>query len=204
MKILVIAICLALGLYLFQVALYRVFAAIFPRAFGAKVKPIRRIAGGNADTQPRRGFSLNVRLSDLTVWGWMLALVTVGIIFALMIPWGRWLYDMLPPGMYPALLFALPVLLLGLAVFFLGAVFMNAMGLRVLRCPRGLAAPNRSSCRFTADFEREPGRTASCGAGAATHRQQPETNGKERNLKKYVKLNSHSKRQSKHQTNELK
>ena len=79
---------------------------------------------------------MNIRLSDLTVWGWMLLLATVGVIFGLMIRWGRWLYDMLPPGGYPTLLLALPVLLLGIGFYALGALLLNAIGLRVIRQSR--------------------------------------------------------------------
>ena len=80
---------------------------------------------------------LDIKLSDLTVWGWLLALATIGLIVGLMIPWGGWLYDVLPGDRfpYPAILLALPVLLLGIGIFVLGAVALNAIGLHVVRKP---------------------------------------------------------------------
>ena len=87
------------------------------------------------DQRKAAGAVFGTRLSDLTIWGWLLALATIGLIVGLMIPWGGWLYDVLPGGRfpYPALLLALPVLLLGIGVFVLGAVALNAVGLYVIR-----------------------------------------------------------------------
>jgi MFS family permease len=82
---------------------------------------------------------LAIKLSDLTVWGWLLALAAVGVIVGGMMPWAGWLYDVLPRTLYsikvhyPAELLALPVLLLGIGVFALGAVVLNACGLPVVR-----------------------------------------------------------------------
>ena len=53
---------------------------------------------------------MDIKLSDLTAWGWFLLLATIGVIVGVMIPWGGWLYHLLPGGSYPALLLALPVL----------------------------------------------------------------------------------------------
>ena len=94
----------------------------------------------------------DIKLSDLTVWGWLLALATIGLIVGLMIPWGGWLYDALPKGRfpYPALLLALPVLLVGIGVFVLGTIALNAIGLHVIRKPPDggpLAPPSEGAAK---------------------------------------------------------
>jgi hypothetical protein len=82
---------------------------------------------------------LAIKLSDLTVWGWLLAVAAVGVIVGGMMPWAGWLYNVLPRTLYsikvhyPAELLALPVLVLGIGVFALGALILRAMGLPIIR-----------------------------------------------------------------------
>ncbi|HTK75868.1 MAG TPA: hypothetical protein VL371_11465 [Gemmataceae bacterium] len=82
---------------------------------------------------------MNIRLSDLTVWGWLLALASIGVIVGGMIPWAGWLYAVLPRTLYsiavryPAEFLALPVLILGIGVFALGALILKSIGLPIIR-----------------------------------------------------------------------
>jgi hypothetical protein len=127
-----IAFLLAIGIFVFSCALYYVINAVFLRLFGTKGKLIQPIADGDS----QRWGPMKIRLSDLTVWGWILLFATVGVIFVLMIPWGQWLYDILPPGGYPALLIGLPVLLIGICFYAIGALLLNTIGLHVIRRSR--------------------------------------------------------------------
>lgn len=82
---------------------------------------------------------MHIKLSDLTVWGWLLALVSIGVIVGGMIPWAGWLCAVLPRTLYsirvryPTGLLALPVLTLGIGVFALGALILKAIGLPIIR-----------------------------------------------------------------------
>jgi hypothetical protein len=70
-------------------------------------------------------------LSNLTLTGWLLTFVIIGVIVGLMIPYGRWLHDLLPGGRYPALLLALPVLIAALILFAVGALILKRLGMPV-------------------------------------------------------------------------
>jgi hypothetical protein len=78
---------------------------------------------------------MNVKLSDLTLVGWLLTLLTVTVIVVLMIYSGRIWHAVLPGGTYPAVLLAAPGLLLGVLFFAAGAGALEALGLPVVRIP---------------------------------------------------------------------
>lgn len=76
---------------------------------------------------------MNINLSDLTLVGWLLTLATIGIIVVLMIFSGGIWNDLLPPGRYPALLLAVPGLLIGILFFAIGALVLKAVGQPVMK-----------------------------------------------------------------------
>jgi MFS family permease len=70
-------------------------------------------------------------LSKLTRAGWLLTLATIALIVGLMLPYGGWLYGLLPKGRYPEQVVALPVLLVGLAFFAVGSLVLKWLGVPV-------------------------------------------------------------------------
>jgi hypothetical protein len=79
---------------------------------------------------------MNIKLRDLTLAGWLLTLVTIGIIVLLMIYSGSLWQDILPPGRYPASLLAAPGLIIGLAFFGVCSALLRAIGIPVVRSAR--------------------------------------------------------------------
>jgi hypothetical protein len=76
---------------------------------------------------------MNIKLSDLTLTGWLLTLVTLTLVVVLMIFSGRLFYSILPAGRYPAMLLIAPGLFIGIAFFGISALVLNKIGLPVVR-----------------------------------------------------------------------
>jgi hypothetical protein len=74
-------------------------------------------------------------IKDLTAAGWLLLLATIIGALGLGIPTLVLLDQNLPPGRYPKLLFMIPTVVIGLAIFFGGARLLRAMGKTVKRPP---------------------------------------------------------------------
>lgn len=83
------------------------------------------------------------QLSDLTVWGWLLVLATIGLMVALSLLSGRWAHGALPqrPGGNLHLLLAIPVLLLGGIFFAVGEVVLRAVGIYIIRLAKDMSLP---------------------------------------------------------------
>jgi hypothetical protein len=86
---------------------------------------------------------MNVKLSDLTLVGWLLALVTSGLIVVLMIFSGIIWYHILPAGRYPTIMLIAPGLIIGIVFFAIGAVVLKAVGLPVIKRPPQPEQPPR-------------------------------------------------------------
>ena len=74
-----------------------------------------------------------IKLSDLTLAGWLLTLATIGVIVGLLVGFGGYWNDLLPSGQYPAILLALPGLAAGVLFFVIGAVVLRAVGLPIVK-----------------------------------------------------------------------
>ena len=74
-----------------------------------------------------------IKLSDLTLVGWLLTLATIAVIVGLLVAFGGMWNDLVPDGQYPAILLALPGLLAGVVFFIVGAVILKAVGLPVTK-----------------------------------------------------------------------
>jgi hypothetical protein len=90
---------------------------------------------------------MNIKLSDLTLVGWLLALVTIGLIVVLMIFSGRIWSDILPEGRYPTILLAAPGLIIGIVFFAIGAVVLKAVGLPVVKRPPDPEPPSEPQAK---------------------------------------------------------
>ena len=76
---------------------------------------------------------MNIKLSDLTLLGWVLVVVsiaTTGLV-------GLAVIDNLPPGRYPAAGIIVVVAAVGVGVFTLGAFGFKLVGLKVVRPATG-------------------------------------------------------------------
>src|SRR5438128_1464920 len=76
---------------------------------------------------------MNIKLSNLTLGGWLLAAATIGLIVVLMLISGNLWYGLLPEGRYPAILLAAPGLGIGILFFVLCAWVLKAAGLPVVK-----------------------------------------------------------------------
>ena len=91
-----------------------------------------------------------IKLSDLTLAGWLLTLATIGVVVGLLVAFGGMWNELLPDGQYPAILLALPGLLAGVVFFVVGALVLKAVGLPVTagaaadRRPDGKGSPGLS------------------------------------------------------------
>ena len=74
-----------------------------------------------------------IKLSDLTLVGWLLTLATIGVIVGLLVGFGGMWNDLLPSGQYPVILLAIPGLVAGVLFFIIGAVVLKAVGLPVVK-----------------------------------------------------------------------
>ena len=74
-----------------------------------------------------------IKLSDLTLVGWLLTLATTGVIVGLLVGFGGMWNDQLPSGQYPVILLAIPGLIAGVLFFIIGAVVLKAVGLPVVK-----------------------------------------------------------------------
>jgi hypothetical protein len=77
-----------------------------------------------------------LNISNLTLAGWLLTAGTVMAMTTLAILYGRWLYDLLPPGRYPRLLLALPLLGVAALIFCAGYRLLNSFGIPVWKRAR--------------------------------------------------------------------
>lgn len=77
-----------------------------------------------------------IKLSDLSLTGWLLTLLTIALILVLMIFSGKIWHGILPPGRYPALLLAAPGLVIGIVFFIIGAIVLKIAGFPVTKTAR--------------------------------------------------------------------
>ena len=76
---------------------------------------------------------MNVRLSDLTLAGWALAVSTVTLMAAAAFYSGGIWSEVLPAGRYPAIILLAPGLLLSLGFFAIGVKVLDRLGYPVTR-----------------------------------------------------------------------
>lgn len=81
-----------------------------------------------------------IKLSDLTLAGWLLTLATIAVVAGLLVAFGGMWNELLPEGQYSVFLLALPGLLAGIVFFIIGAVILKAVGLPVTKRPSPPAA----------------------------------------------------------------
>jgi hypothetical protein len=88
---------------------------------------------------------MNVKLSDLSLVGWMVTLVTVALVVVLMLFSGTLYTSILPAGRYPTMLLIAPGLILGIAFFAISAMILNRMGLPIVRRRGQNTAPTQGA-----------------------------------------------------------
>ena len=79
---------------------------------------------------------MNIKLSDLTLVGWLLTLLTITLTVVLIIYSGKVWHAILPGGTYPALLLAAPGLFLGIIFFVVGASTLESIGWPIVRATK--------------------------------------------------------------------
>jgi hypothetical protein len=80
--------------------------------------------------------NMKMKMSDLTLAGWLLSLLTIGIIIVLIISSLVLAFAILPGGRYPTMLMVLlaaPGFIVGIVLFALGALFLKAVGFPVIK-----------------------------------------------------------------------
>lgn len=76
---------------------------------------------------------MNVKLTDLTLVGWLPALATVAVVVVLEIYSGSLLAEMIPGANALPVLLAVPGLVIGVLFFVLGALALRVAGLPVVK-----------------------------------------------------------------------
>jgi hypothetical protein len=76
---------------------------------------------------------MNVKLTDLTLAGWLLALTTVALIAVLMVYAGSLFTELIPGAKGMPVLLAVPGPIIGILFFGIGAFALRLAGVRVIR-----------------------------------------------------------------------
>jgi hypothetical protein len=89
---------------------------------------------------------MNIKLSDLTLVGWLLALATIGIVVLLAIYSGTLWTEIMPGMRGPEVLLAAPSILIGILFFGIGTFVLRAAGFPIVKRappPAGDAPPKK-------------------------------------------------------------
>lgn len=87
---------------------------------------------------------MNVKLSDLSLVGWLVALATIALVVVLMIYSGQIYAHVLPAGRYPAFALAIPGLIIGAIFFGISAAILRRAGHPIVRKGREATAEKTS------------------------------------------------------------
>jgi hypothetical protein len=76
---------------------------------------------------------MNMKLSDMTLVGWLLALATIALVIILEVFSGSLFAEMIPGASALPVLLAIPGLIIGVLCFALGTLVLRFVGLPVVR-----------------------------------------------------------------------